>query len=115
MKPHDTRHKEFMKGPVIRPLPNEAAFKKAVDLVLDDTPNEPAIKSLVDMLLMTANAEDETAWNLAQAAARHAFSRSDAFDQEFRKFADAPGGFVGVADRFAVTIEQHFSAGRTIG
>lgn len=97
-----------MKDPVIRPLPNEAGFKKAVDLVLGDTRCEAAIKSLVDMLLMTANAEDEHSWRLAQAAARHAFTKSEAFETEFCKFADAPGGFTTVANHFRMRVEQDF-------
>jgi hypothetical protein len=91
-----------MDGPTIRPLPTAEGFKRNVDLVLGADPDDAQVRALVDLVLTPANAEDDRSWALANAAARHAFSKSEAFEEAFRKFADMPDGFALTAQRFVV-------------
>ncbi len=89
--------------PIIRPVPTIEGFKTMVDqLITPDRPEDEA-KVFIDMILTTANPDDDHSWALANEAARHAFTKTEAFEQAFRNFAGFPDRPGYTADRYVIT------------
>lgn len=86
----------------IRPIPTVEGFKKMVDTVIEPATPDSIIKTLIDLILTTANTENDDLGPLAQAAARHAFTHSEAFETAFRSFAGWPESVPYAADRYIV-------------
>lgn len=89
--------------PIIRAVPTTEGFKKMVDLLITPDRPEDEVKVFVDMILTTANPEDDHSWALATEAARHAFTKTEAFEHAFREFAGFPERPGYKADRYVIT------------
>lgn len=79
-----------MKEPVIRPLPSEKYFRELVDRLITPERADEEAAAFVEILMTCANAEDDGSWHLASAAARYAFTKTEAFETAFRAFAGYP-------------------------
>lgn len=79
-----------------------------VDQVVSLEPgyNDKEIKAFIDIVMTPANPEDDHSWSLANAAARHAFTKSEAFERAYREFAGWPERSPYKADRYIVHARQ---------
>lgn len=77
----------------VTPLPTEIEIRRWVDTIITPEQADEQAVPLCALILMFANPEDEKTWHLANVAARHAFSKTDAFDEAFH-------GFTGIGPRF---------------
>lgn len=88
--------------PIIRPLPTPERFKQLVDELITPEYADREVKAFIDIVLTVANSEDDTQWHLANEAARHAFSKTDAAEKAFRDFAGFPDRPGYVSDRYVI-------------
>ncbi len=90
--------------PIIRPVPTEERFRELVDVLIPPEAgyNDTAVKAFIDIVLTVANPEDNYSWGLANAAARHAFIKSETFEQAFHSFANWPSRAPYKTDRYTV-------------
>jgi hypothetical protein len=93
-------------NPVIQQLPTEAAIKKMVDDLITPELADAEAKALIEILMAVSDPESDAQWALAEAAARHAFCKTTAFERAFRKFAGFPETESYSANRHFQTVEQ---------
>lgn len=94
--------------PMIKPLPSEEQFRRMADELIEPDSHraDDQVKALITIVLTFANPEDPETWHLATQTARHAFTRSRAFEQAYRAFAGYPERLGIPADRTIVTAAQ---------
>lgn len=78
------------KEPVIKALPTAAEFRKQVDVLITPEFADREAKAFAAIVLTVASPEDDHAWHLASEAARHAFTKTGAFERAFREFTSFP-------------------------
>lgn len=88
--------------PVIRPLPSPSEFQKHVDVLITPEFADREAKAFAAIVLTVANPEDDYSWELANEAARYAFTKTAAFEDAFRDFSGFPETPLMPADRYIV-------------
>jgi hypothetical protein len=68
----------------------DAEIKASVDKIITPERADEEAKAFISIVLEVANWEDDRQWHLANVAAKHAFSKTDAFEEAFREFAGFP-------------------------
>ena len=94
-----------MNEPIIKALPTAEQFLKLVDeLVGPETmTNESQARAFITSILTVANPEDDYSWHLATTAARHAFAKTQAFEDAFREYAGFPERPMLPVDRMVIS------------
>lgn len=94
--------------PIIRALPTAERFRELVDILIPPEAgyNDQEVKAFVDIVMTVANPEDSHSWHLANTAARHAFIKTEAFEQAFRQFSGYPERAPYLANRYMITAKQ---------
>lgn len=77
--------------PFIRPLATESEIRRQTDEILGDA-NDETIKTYINHIQNFMDADSEAAYHLASTAQKHAFTKTLAFDDAFRRFAEFPEG-----------------------
>lgn len=78
--------------PTIKPLPSVNDIKSMAETLVQPEwgYNDTAAKAYIDTVFAIANTEDEYQSRLANEAARHAFTKTEAFEKAFCDFAGRP-------------------------
>lgn len=76
--------------PIITKLPTVDEFVDLTDAVLDAGLGDERIASLIKLIMTPVNAEDDVQWELANAAARRAYARTEHFERSFFVFTRHP-------------------------
>jgi len=77
--------------PIIRPLPSVDEFVDLVDMALHpDVVTDEQVSALIKLITVPANPEDDHSWELANAAARHAYTKTEHFERSFATFTGHP-------------------------
>lgn len=74
------------KGTTVTPLPTAEEFNRLVDELVAPDEGEKALP-FIQILQAMANPEDDESWALTQSMIRHAFTKTQAFEDAFRAFA----------------------------
>lgn len=88
--------------PLIRAMPDAETFRKHVDRLITPERADAESKVFIEMILTVANPEDDHSWHLANEAARHAFTKTEAFEAAFREYSGFPERTLMPAERYMV-------------
>lgn len=90
--------------PVIRPIPTIKQFTDMVDTIISPEVdcNDEQAGAFINIVLTLADETNPYTHSLAQAAARHAFSKTRAFELAFQGYAQSFDSVPYRADRFVV-------------
>lgn len=91
--------------PIIRPLPTVRQFCEMVDTIISPETdfNDEQVAAYINTVLTLADELNPHTYSLAQAAARHAFTKTRAFEYAFDGYMRSAVSLPYEADRFVVT------------
>ncbi len=72
--------------PMITSIPTDEKFREMVDEMITPEYADAEARYLSEMLMAVASEEDQSKWELANMLARHAFTKTYAFENAFREF-----------------------------
>jgi len=73
--------------PQIQSLPSEEDIKRYVDMLITPERADEEGMALAELILLLANPEDDMIWHLANVVAKHAWSKTEDFDEAYSRFA----------------------------
>jgi hypothetical protein len=93
-------------SPIIRPLPTPADVCNWADEIITPEHADATGKRLIDLIFAIASPESEEQWELANEAAKHIYTKTMDFDENFKQFAGIPV----FKKAFTITKPQEFES-----